>query len=203
MIPGNQFNRFKQMKRCSTRARMIGNALGGSCLLLAAMALAAPVYAADLSAPSVAMNQPSDESAAKERYTMLMEQAEGAGRHCMISETGKEETIESARNFFGAAKFGDIDPGKPIQVTLPEGWYSPQGRIITFDSFAIVVDQKHPSRYISMTKTDKGLLLEPKISIALKDGKIFCIRNLSATMGFRTAAPAGAQEQPNSSQPTH
>lgn len=40
-----------------------------------------------------------------------------------------------------------------------------------------------------MTKTDKGVLLESKVSILTQDGKIFCMRDLSATIGFKGSTP--------------
>lgn len=170
-------------------------ALRTTWLCIAALTLAGPMHAEEPSGPAVAPTGPADDSAAKEKYTKLMEQAEGAGRHCMISDTFKQETLESLRIFAARAEFVDLDPGKPIKVTLPQGWYSPLGRTITFDSFELAIEQNDVSRYLSMTRTDKGLLLEPKISIATKDGKILCVGYLSATMEFRAAAPAAAQER--------
>jgi len=151
--------------------------------------LASPLYGDESSAPPASAAAPTDLAAAMERYTKLMEQAEGAGRHCPISDAFKQETFESLRAFAAAVEFEVLDPTQPIRVVLPEGYYNPRGRTLTFDAFELAIEQKQPTRYISMTKTDKGVLLESKVSILTQDGKIFCMRDLSATIGFKGSTP--------------
>ena len=131
-----------------------------------------------------------DDSAAKERYEQLMSQAEGAGRTCMIANTFKGEMLEALRNFAKSARFIDLDPHRPIKMELPDGYYHPLGRTVTFDQLDLAIDRLNPSKpYVSMTRTSEGVKLEPKVAILLKEGKVLCVRNLSATVNYKSEQP--------------
>lgn len=152
------------------------------CLYIAAAALALPAAGDEDAAP--------DDTAAAERYANLMEQAEGSGRHCMIAKVSEEQSLEALREFVKVATFIDLDPAKPIRVTLPEVYYNPHGRTISFDELELAIDRRDRSNpYISMTRTAEGLLLEPKIALPMRDGKLVCVRYLSVTLPYRSAAP--------------
>lgn len=154
------------------------------CLCIAAASLALPAAGDETAAP--------DDAAAAARYAKLMEQAEGSGRHCMIADVSTDQAREALSEFAKAATFVDLDRAKPIQVTLPETYYNPRGRTIAFDELELAIDRRNPANpYISMTRTAEGLLLEPKISIETRDGKILCVRYLSATIPYRSDAPTG------------
>jgi len=159
-------------------------------LYIAAAMLAGHAQVGDVAAQSVEEATSADDSAAKERYEQLMEQAEGNGRSCMIANTFKDETLEALRGFGKSVHFIDLNPHKPIKLELPESYYHPLGRTITFDQFELAIDRTDPSKpYISMTRTAEGVKLEPKVAIRLKDGKILCVRNLSATVRYKTQVP--------------
>lgn len=156
------------------------------------LVLSLSIAAASIVPPASADENATDKAAA-ERYAKLMEQAEGSGRHCMIAAISREESLEALREFVKAAMFVDVDPAKPILVTLPESHYNPRGRTISFQEFDLAIDRRNISNpYISMTRTAEGLLLEPKIAIETQDGKLLCVRNLSATIPYRSA-PANAE----------
>lgn len=125
------------------------------------------------------------ELSAAQRYTKLMEGAEKGTPGCMIATTFREETHAALQAFGKDVKFLELDPAKPIRIELPEGFYNPQGRTVTFDQFELAIDAKAPSKpYISMTRTAEGLKLEPKLAIAMKDGTMICVRDLSATVKY-------------------
>lgn len=133
---------------------------------------------------------PTDDAAAKERYEQLMEQAEGNGRSCMVANAFKDETLEALKTFGKDVRFIDLDPHKPIKVELPDSYYHPLGRTITFDQFELAIDRRNPSKpYVSMTRTSEGVKLEPKVALRMKDGKILCVRNLSATVIYKAQEP--------------
>jgi hypothetical protein len=150
------------------------------------------VAAASLALPAAGDESPATNDApAAERYAKLMEQAEGSGRHCMIAEVSKDQALEALREFVKAATFIDVEPSKPIRVTLPGAYYNPGGPTISFDELGLAIDRRNVSNpYISMTRTAEGLLVEPKIAIETQGGKILCVRYLSATIPYRPAAPA-------------
>jgi hypothetical protein len=136
-----------------------------------------------------------DDSAAKEQYTKLMEHVEGNGRHCMISSALNDGALEALRSFGKDVSFVDLDPAKPIRVTLPEDYYNPRGRTIAFDGFELAINRKNPSKpYISMTRTAEGVKVEPRIALQL-NGKLKCVQSLSVMIEYKSDAPAAAAEQ--------
>jgi hypothetical protein len=155
---------------------------------IAVALLRASVIVAQESAPAPSEAAKAKDAAAKEHYARIMEHAEGQGRHCMIAGTFKEKTLEALRTFGKEAQFVDLEPSKPIRVTLPEGYYNPAGRTITFDQFELAINRDNLSApYISMTRTAKGVELEPKIAITIDDGKVICVRYLSAIVNYRSS----------------
>jgi hypothetical protein len=150
----------------------------GCALALAVLALAARAQEA---APSAA---PDKDDAAKQRYELLLEKVEGDGRSCVISKSS-DSSIEALKNFVREIQFVEVDRDKPIVVVLPESYYHPRGRTLTFDRFELTVNRENPGgTYISLTRTDEGLLIEPKFALSFEDGRMFCVRGVSATKAY-------------------
>jgi hypothetical protein len=52
------------------------------------------------------------------------------------------------------------------------------------------IDRRNVSGiHISTTRTAAGLLLEPKVTLEVGDGRLLRVRNLGATIEYRAAAP--------------
>jgi hypothetical protein len=108
----------------------------------------------------------------------------------MIAEVSRDQALEALREFVKTSKFVDVDPTRPIQVILPDTYYNPRGRSISFQELELAIDRRNVSGiYISMTRTAEGLLLEPKVTLEVGDGRVLCVRHLSATIEYRAAAP--------------
>jgi uncharacterized membrane protein len=109
---------------------LIVGALG--CALALALALA--VHAQEV-APSTG---PAKDDAAKQRYELLVEKVEGDGRSCAISKSS-ESSLEALKSFIREIQFVEVDRDKPIVVVLPESYYHPRGRMLTFDRFELAL----------------------------------------------------------------
>ena len=68
---------------------------------------------------------------------------------------------------------------------LPEHYYNPAGRTVSFDDLALAVNSEHPSDYISLTRTADGVLIEPKVALPVGADKIVCVRNVSSTKPYK------------------
>jgi hypothetical protein len=156
---------------------------------LLALGSSALATAQDLPAPGTNAPAASDASAAageaRRRYELLLEQAEGRGRTCMISNAGQERSFEQLLTFLETAEFVELRPDRPITVVLPEHFYSPAGRTLSFDELAIAINSEHPSEYISLTRTADGVLIEPKVALPVGADKIVCVRNVSSTKPYK------------------
>ena len=128
-----------------------------------------------------------DDATAKKRYQQLMDKVEGNDRSCMVAGSFEEETLAALTAFGKTARFIDLDSQKPIKVELPENFYHPLGRTITFDEFELAIYQTgHSNLYISMSRTPEGLKLEPKIALQMEDDTLLCVRYLSATVKYKS-----------------
>ena len=156
--------------------------MGNRVLILGALgcALALAARAQDV-APSAAS---ATDDAAKQRYELLLEKVEGDGRSCAISKSS-ESDLEALKSFVREIQFVEVGRDKPIVVVLPASYYHPRGRTLTFDRFELAVSREDPGGpYISLTRTDEGLLIEPKVALSFEDGRMFCVRGVSATKAY-------------------
>jgi hypothetical protein len=96
-----------------------------------------------------------------------------------------ERSIEALKSFVREIQFVTVDRDKPIIVVLPESYYHPRGRTLTFDRYEIVVNRENPGGpYISLTRTREGLLIEPRVALSVEDGRMFCVHGVEATKAY-------------------
>ncbi|HET8699819.1 MAG TPA: hypothetical protein VFO94_20210 [Gammaproteobacteria bacterium] len=143
-------------------------------------ALAARAQETTVPAPVGAAN----DDAAKRRYELLLEKVEDDGHGCAITK-GSEGDLETLKSFLREVQFVEVERDTPITVVLPESFFHPRGRTLTFDRFEITVNRHNPGgTYISLTRTNEGLVIEPKYALSFGDGRMFCVRSYSATKAY-------------------
>lgn len=129
-----------------------------------------------------------DPSLAQLHYRKLTEQGDASATKCLPNPRSPDRVVKALERFIQRTRFIEVSPGKPITVELPDDYYHPQGRTLTFDEFSLVVNVENPTEpYMTMTRTAEGVVVEPKNILHKHDGSFICVMYLRVTLPFMRA----------------